>query len=115
MDTQAINSVGNPTGPTGLKPKRITSKSDHAAQPSSASTGDKVNLSQEAQSLSRRDGASTNKINYTDGKQKKISISDNNDIVLEIRDPQTQEVVRSVPSKEQLELKKAIQNELDKI
>jgi len=112
MDTQAINSVGNPIAP---KPKPITSSSSVAAQNSSASTGDTVNLSQEAQSLVRRDGASANTTNSADGEQKKLSISDNNDIVLEIRDPQTQEVVRSVPSKEQLELRKAIQNELDKI
>ena len=47
-------------------------------------------------------------------KLKKLSISDNNDIVLEIRDPQTQEVVRAVPSEEQLELKKAIQDAVEK-
>jgi uncharacterized FlaG/YvyC family protein len=112
VDIQALNNAGIHIEP---KPKRITSNSDHVAKPSSASTDDKVNLSQEAQILARRDGAPANTINYVDGEQKKLSISDNNDIVLEIRDPQTKEIVRTIPSKEQLELRVAIQNELDKI
>ena len=112
MDIQALNNARNPIV---LKAKRITSSSGHAAQPSSASTGDKVSLSQEAQSLARRDRLSANTIKYPDSEQKKLSISDRNDIVLEIRDSQTQEVVRTVPSEEQLELKNAIRNELDKI
>jgi len=112
MDIQALNNARNSIV---LKAKRITSSSGHAAQPSSASTGDKVSLSKEAQSLARRDGLSANTIKYPDSEQKKLSISDRNDIVLEIRDSQTQEVVRTVPSEEQLELKNAIRNELDKI
>jgi uncharacterized FlaG/YvyC family protein len=112
MDTQAINSVGNPIAPK-LKP--ITSSSSLVVQNSSASTEDTVNFSKEAQSLARRDGASANTTNYAGGEQKKISVSDNNDVVLEIIDPQTQEVVRTVPSEEQLELRNAIRNELDKV
>jgi len=115
MDTQAVNSAGNPTAPIGPKSKPIASSSNSAAQTSSASTGDTVNLSQEAQSLVRRDRAPANIKNYAGDEQKKISVSDNNDVVLEIIDPQTQEVVRTVPSEEQLELKKAIRNELDKV
>jgi hypothetical protein len=112
MDTQAINSAGNPIAP---KPKPITSSSGLEAQNSTVSTGDIVSLSREAQSLARRDGVSANTTNSAGGEQKKISLSDNNDVVLEIIDPQTQEVVRTVPSEEQLELRNAIRNELDKV
>jgi uncharacterized FlaG/YvyC family protein len=115
MDTQAINSAGNPTVPIRPKSNPVASSSHTEAKASSGSTADKVKLSQEAQSMLRRDGAPSNTTKYTGGEQKKISLSDNNDVVLEIIDPQTQEVVRTVPSEEQLELKKAIQNELDKI
>jgi uncharacterized FlaG/YvyC family protein len=115
MDTQAIDSSGNPTAPIRPKSEPIASSSHTAAKASSASTADTVKLSQEAQSIVRRDGAAANTTNYTGGEQKKISLSDNNDVVIEIIDPQTQEVVRTVPSEEQLELKKAIRNELDKI
>jgi uncharacterized FlaG/YvyC family protein len=112
MDTQAINSAGNPIAPN---PKPISSSSSRAAQSSSASNGDTVNLSKEAQSLLRRDGTLANTTKYAGGEQKKISVSDNNDVVLEIIDSQTQEVVRTVPSEEQRELRNAIRNELDKI
>jgi uncharacterized FlaG/YvyC family protein len=112
MDIQPLNNARNIIEP---KPQRITSSSDHEAQRLLVSTEDKVKLSQEAQSLARRDRAFAKTTNHAEGEQKKLSISDNNDIVLEIRDTHTHEVVRTVPSKEQLELRKAIQNELDKI
>jgi hypothetical protein len=116
MDTQPVNSVGNPTAPIGTKSNPIDSSSISAAQTSLGITGgDTVKLSQEAQSLARRDRAPAKTTNYAGGEQKKISVSDNNDVVLEIIDSQTQEVVRTVPSEEQLELKNAIRNELDKI
>ena len=112
MDIQALNNARNSIV---LKAKGITSSSGHAAQPSSASTGDKVSLSKEAQSLAKRDRASANTTNYAGSEQKKFSITDNNDVVLEVIDPKTHQVIRTVPSKEELELKEAIQNELDKI
>jgi hypothetical protein len=112
MDTQAVNSVGNPTAP---KPKPIASSSRSAAGSSPAPTGDKVNLSQEAQSLAQPDNASSNKTASAGIEQRKFSVTDSNDVVLEVIDPQTQEVVRTVPSEEQLELRDAIRNELDKI
>ncbi len=111
MDTQAVNSVGNPTAP---KPKPIASSSSPAAKPSSTK-GDTVSLSQEAQSLAQPDKASSSKTASAGSEQRKFSVTDNNDVVLEVIDPQTQEVVRTVPSEEQLELRDAIRNELDKI
>jgi uncharacterized FlaG/YvyC family protein len=111
MDTQAVNSTGNPTAP---KPKPTTNIPHSPAEPKSALTGDTVTLSQDAQSLAQKDKASTSKT--TAGiKEKKLSVTDNNDIVLEVIDPQTQKVIRTVPSEEQLELRDAIRDELDKI
>jgi uncharacterized FlaG/YvyC family protein len=115
MDTQAVNNTGNPTA---QKLKEVNSSpllEKISASPSSVSTSDKVNLSQEAQSLARRDRASANTTKYADSQQKKFSVTDNNDVVLEVIDPKTQEVVRTVPSEEELELRDAIRNELDKV
>ena len=112
MDTQAINSTGNPTAP---RPKPTASSTRSLAEPSSAPTRDTVSLSQDAQDLSQQDKASSS-ITTSDGiEQRKLSVTDNNDVVLEVIDQQTQKVVRSVPSEEQLELKAAIRDELDKI
>ena len=111
MDTQVVNSTGNPTAP---KQKQVNSSPLSVKGSSSFPNQDTVNLSQEAQSLAQRDGASANTANYASSEQKKFSVTDNNDVVLEVIDPKTQEVVRTVPSEEELELKDAIRNELDK-
>ncbi len=112
MDTQAINNAGNPTAP---KPKPTASSPRSAAETSSVPTGDKVSLSQEAQSLAQPEKASSSKTTSAGIEQRKLSVTDNNDVVLEVIDPQTQKVVRTVPSEEQLELRDAIRDELDKI
>ena len=112
MDTQAVNSTGNPTAP---KQKQVNSSPLSVKGSSSFPNQDTVNLSQEAQSLTQRDGASANTTNYAGSEQRKFSVTDNNDVVLEVIDTETQEVVRTVPSEEELELKDAIRNELDKV
>ena len=113
MDTQAVNSTGNPTAP---KPKATNSSSRSVAETSSAPTGDDtVSFSQDAQDLAQQDKALSSKTTSAGIEQRKLSVTDNNDVVLEVIDQQTQKVVRSVPSEEQLELRDAIRDELDKI
>ena len=112
MDTQAVNSAGNPTTPK-LKP--TASSSNSVAETLSAPTGDTVSLSQDAQDLAQQDKALSSKTTSAGIEQRKLSVTDNNDFVLEVIDQQTQKVVRSVPSEEQLDLKAAIRDELDKI
>jgi uncharacterized FlaG/YvyC family protein len=112
MDTQAVNSTGNPTAP---KPNSTASNRRSVAEPSSAPTRDTVNLSQDAQDLAQQNKASSRKTTSAGIEQRKLSVRDNNDVVLEVIDQQTQKVVRTVPSEEQLELRDAIRDELDKI
>ena len=112
MDTQAVNSTGNPIAP---KPKPTASSIRSEAAPSSAPTGDTVSLSQDAQNLAQHDKALSSKTTSAGIEQRKLSVTDNNDVVLEVIDQQTQKVVRSVPSEEQLELRDAIRDGLDKI
>ena len=57
----------------------------------------------------------SSKTTSADIEKRKLSVTDNNDVVLEVIDQQTQKVVRTVPSEEQLELRDAIRDELDKI
>jgi uncharacterized FlaG/YvyC family protein len=112
MDIQAINSVINPTAP---KPKLIVSSSRSKEESSSASTGDTVSLSKESQDFAQQDKASSSKTTSAGIEHRKLSVRDNNEVVLKVIDPQTQEVVRTLPSEEQLELKDAIRDVLDKI
>jgi len=112
MDTQAVNSAGNPTAP---KPKPTASSSRSTAESPPTPTGDTVSLSKDGQGLAQPDKTSSSKTTSAGNEQRKFSVTDNNDIVLEVIDTQTQEVVRTVPSEEQLQLRDAIRNELDKI
>ena len=112
MDTQTVNSTGNPTAP---KPKLTASNNRSVAEPSSTPTRDTVSLSQDAQDLAQQDKTLSSKTTSAGIEQRKLSVTDNNDVVLEVIDQQTQKVVRSVPSEEQLELRDAIRDELDKI
>ena len=112
MDTQGINSTGKPTTP---KLKQVNSSPISEKGSSNHTTQDKVNLSQKARSLAHSDKVYSSKTVSNRSDQKKISVSDNNDVVLEVIDPETQEVVKTVPSEEELELRDAIRNELDKV
>ena len=112
MDTQAVNNTGNPTA---AKLKQVNSSPASEKVSAPPPNQDIVHLSKEAQSLAQRDGAPANTSNYAGSEQRKFSVTDNNDVVLEVIDPQTQEVVRTVPSEEELELRDAIRNELDKV
>ena len=112
MDTQAINNVRNSTA---QKLKSINPSSPATDKSSSASTDDIVSLSQDAQVRVQRNEASSSKITTTNIDQRKISVTDNNDIVFEVIDSQTQKVIRTVPSEEQLKLRDAIQDELEKM
>jgi uncharacterized FlaG/YvyC family protein len=112
MDTQSVYSTGNPTTP---KLKQVNSSPLTEKGSLNLTTQDKVNLSQKARSLAQMNKVSPSETVSNKSEQKKISVSDNNDVVFEVIDPETQEVVRTVPSEEQLSLRQAIRNELDKI
>ena len=114
MEIQALSSTGNPTAP---KPKPTASSPSSAtgSGSSAAPTGDTVSLSEEGQVLAQPEKTSSSKTASADSEQRKFSVTDNNDVVLEVIDPQTQKVIRTVPSEEQLELRDAIQDELDKM
>jgi uncharacterized FlaG/YvyC family protein len=112
MDTQAINSTGSLTVP---KPKPTASSTRSVAEHSSAPIRDTVSLSQDAQDLAQQDRTSSSKTISADIEKRKLSVTDNNDVVLEVIDQQTQEVVRTIPTEEQLQLRDAIRDELDKI
>ncbi len=114
MDTPAVNNVGNPTAP---KPKPIASSSRSGSEASSSTppAGDTVSLSKKGQDLAQLDNAAQSTTESVNNEQRKFLVTENHDVVLKVIDPQTQEVVKSVPSEEQLELRDAIRNELNNI
>ena len=113
MDTEAVNSAGNPTVPPPKK-QSSSSSSEHIAVPSSGpkQSEDSVDLSKNAKALAEvSTGVSLSSIN----KQKKYSMTDGNDVVIQVIDPKTQEVVKSIPSEEEIQLKNAIRDGINDI
>ena len=109
MDTQPIKNVGHPLA---TKPSTVIPKS--ASKTSNPPPEDTVSLSKEGHDLAMRkvDPSSDSSLG---SEQRKFSMTENNDVVLKVIDPKTQEVVKSVPSEDQLQLKDAIRNELENI
>ena len=130
MDAQAINNVVNPTalrpkstasssrsdaGASTLRPKSTASSSRSDAGASTAATEDIVSLSKKGKDLAQQGSKTSSTAAPKGSEQRKFEVTENNDVVLEVIDPQTQEVVRSVPSEEQLDLRDAIRSDLDNI
>ncbi len=112
MDTQAVQSAGNPVSPT---PKPQASAKSSGAKSSTSTpkpSDDSVSLSEQAQDLAQ---TSTGGGSATNIEQKKFSVTDSNDVVLKIIDPETQKVVKSIPSEEQIQLKRAIRDGIREI
>ena len=109
MDTQSVNNVGNPLA---AKPTPAVTKSP--SKTSNPPTEDTVSLSKQGQNLALRK-VEPSSDSSLGSEQRKFSVTENNDVVLKVIDPKTQEVVKSVPSEDQLQLKDAIRNELDNI
>jgi uncharacterized FlaG/YvyC family protein len=113
MDTQAVNSTGNPTVPP-TKTQSSSSRSESKTVPTSdlKAIGDTVDLSFKAKALINSKSvvqASINKV------QKKFSVTDNNDVIIQVIDPKTHKVVKSIPTEEQIQLKKAVRDGISDI
>jgi uncharacterized FlaG/YvyC family protein len=51
----------------------------------------------------------------TNNEQKKFSVTDGNDVVIQVIDPKTQQVVKSIPTEEQIQLKNAVRDGINEI
>ena len=124
MENQPISPGGKPEVAPPRKPA-VNNESVKKASPTPPASGveDTVTLSnQSKQVLSRpaqsenppeNNASSTDPI--TSDNKKLLSVTENNDIVLKVIDKKTQEVVKQIPSEEQLKLKDAIRNVVDEI
>ena len=111
MEIQAVNPAGNPTAP---KPRSSSSSPRSEAGPVSdpKPSRDAVDLSSQGQVLAKTGKSGQTSLN---SEQRKFSVTDDNDVVLLVIDPKTQEVVRSVPSEEEIQLRSAIRDGVNEI
>jgi uncharacterized FlaG/YvyC family protein len=113
MDIPAVNSAGIPP----VQPlKKISSSSNPETKLVQTSESpvldDKVDLSSQAKVLvenKKSVTASTNNI------QKKFSVTEDNDVIVEVIDPKTHKVVKSIPTEEEIQLKNAVRDGISNI
>ena len=113
MDTPAVNSAGIPP----IRPSKEQSSSSSSGSKSVQTSepkglDDKVDLSLKAKVLvENKNGVQTS----TNNEQKKFSVTDDNDVVIQVIDPKTQQVVKSIPTEEQIQLKNAVRDGINDI
>ena len=113
MDTPAVNSAGIPSvPPPKTQPPSSSSVSEAVQTSEPKALDDKVDLSSKAKVLvENQNGVQTS----TNNEQKKFSVTDDNDVVIQVIDPKTQKVVKSIPTEEQIQLKNAVRNRINDI
>ena len=113
MDIPAVNSAGiPPVQPSKAQSSSSSSgsKATHTIEPKGLD--DKVDLSSKAKDLvDNKNGVQTS----TNNEQKKFSVTDDNDVVIQVIDPKTQKVVKSIPTEEQIQLKNAVRDGINDI
>tara|TARA_B100000686_G_C16705491_1_gene925987 strand:- start:776 stop:1126 length:351 start_codon:yes stop_codon:yes gene_type:complete len=114
MDTQPIESGANPKVQTSAKakPSSINTNSNSNSSNPVDAPEDPVSLSKRAQGLVPPIGVEEPLLNSD---RKEFSVTDNNDVVIKVIDPETQEVVKTVPSEEEIQLRNAIREGIDEI
>ena len=110
MDSQALGQVEKKSVQVDQKLYSETKKVPSGGS-SSGQINDTVSLSQRGQAAVSQEvkGASV------ESKLRKIDVMDNNQVVIKIVDSETQKVVRQIPKEEEVRLKQAIQENLDKM
>jgi uncharacterized FlaG/YvyC family protein len=108
MDTPAVNSAGiPPVQPSKTQSPSPSSRSEAIQTSEPKTLDDKVDLSSNVQNLLKSKKSSQAS---TNNEQKKFSITDSNDVVIQVIDPKTHQVVKSIPTEEQIQLKNAIRD-----
>jgi uncharacterized FlaG/YvyC family protein len=113
MDIPAVNSAGIPPAQTPKSQSSSSSSGSKSVQTSEPKVlDDKVDLSSKAKVLvENKNGFQTS----TTNEQKKFSVTDDNEVVIQVIDPKTQQVVKSIPTEEQMQLKNAVRDGINDI
>ena len=113
MDTPAVNSAGiPPVEPPKTQSSTSNSRSKAVEASETKGLDDKVDLSSKAKVLvENKNGVQT----PTNNRQKKFSVTDENDVVIQVIDPKTHKVVKSIPTEEQIQLRNAIRDGINDI
>ncbi len=107
MDAEQVNAVNRATPtrlPAGRNEPTPPPQNAVPEAPHPASNQDSVELSVEAR---RALGQGSETINPNPNRE--FDVTDNNQVILKIKDPETQKVIRQIPDEDQVRLRQAIQ------
>ena len=113
MDTPAVNSAGIPP----IRPSKEQSSSSSSGSKAVQNFEpnelvDKVDLSSKAKALVENKKGVQTSIN---NEHKKFSVTDDNDVVIQVIDEKTDKVIKSIPTEEQIQLKNAVRDGINDI
>ena len=113
MDTPAVNSAGiPPVRPPKTQPSSSSSGSKSVQTSETKGLDDKVDLSSKAKVLVKNTKGVQTSMN---NEHKKFSVTDDNDVVIQVIDEKTHQVVKSIPTEEQIQLKNAVRDGINDI
>jgi uncharacterized FlaG/YvyC family protein len=113
MDTPAVNSAGiPPVLPPKKQPSSSSSGSKSVQTSETKGLDDKVDLSSKAKVLAKNTKGVQTSMN---NEHKKFSVTDDNDVVIQVIDEKTHKVVKSIPTEEQIQLKNAVRDGINDI
>jgi len=113
MEIQAVNPAGNQPAPTAKpRPSSSSSRSEAGPAPDPKPAADTIDLSKQGQVLAKASKSGQTSLN---SEQRKFSVTDDNELVLQVIDPKTQKVIRSVPSEAEIQLRNAIRSGVNEI
>ena len=113
MDTPAVNSAGiPPVRPPKTQPSSSSSGSKSVQTSETKGLDDKVDLSSKAKVLVKNTKGVQTSMN---NEHKKFSVTDDNDVVIQVIDEKTHKVVKSIPTEEQIQLKNAVRDGINDI
>ena len=124
MESQPISPGGKPDVASTRKPAGSNEPAKKTnPTPPAGGVEDTVTLSNQSKQVQSRPTQSENPPEnnasptgpITSDNKKLLSVTDSNDVVMKIVDKKTQEVVKQIPSEDQLNLKDAIRNVVDEI
>ena len=113
MDSQASGQVEKKSVQVDQKLNSETRKVSSGGS-FSGQTNDTVSLSQRGQAAVSQEVKDV-KGGSVESKLRKVDVMDNNQVVIKIVDSETQKVVRQIPKEEEVRLKQAMQENLEKM
>lgn len=119
MDAEQINSISRAESPQPSKPV-VKAQDESLAKPAPQPKGDAAPQDLDTVSLSTEarqalEGTNAPPSEGAQGQQRNFDVTDNNQVILKIKDQETQQVVKQIPAEEEVRLRQAVQEGVESL